>query len=216
MIDTSIAEASHALLHPKVFLGREDVLSRSTELPKSSGIYAWYFDEIPPGIQPDGLHRLDDRILLYAGISPKKPRREDGKPSSGTLRSRLRSHYRGNASQSTLRLTLGSLLHQTLGIQLEQSASGRFTFGDGEAALSDWMAKHTRVCWALHPEPWLVESEFMVEVPLRLNLDQNRNSAFHAQLTQARAEQRDLARATAHACVDDHMSVTRAATIFDG
>ena len=194
MIDTSIAEASHALLHPKVFLGREDVLSRSTELPKSSGIYAWYFDDIPPGIQTNGLHRLDDRFLLYAGISPKKPRREDGKPSSGTLRSRLRSHYRGNASQSTLRLTLGSLLHEKLGIQLEQSASGRFTFGDGESALSDWMAMHTWVCWALHPEPWLVESAFMVAVPLRLNLDQNQKSAFHVQLTQARAEQRNRAR----------------------
>lgn len=189
-----IAETIDALLNPTVLLTRDEVLSRSTELPKAPGIYAWYFNEVPPGIQTDGLHRVDDGFLLYAGISPKKPRQEDGKPSRGTLRSRLRSHYRGNASQSTLRLTLGSLLHPVLGIRLEQSISGRFTFGDGEVALSEWMARHSRVCWSVNPEPWLVESAFIVTVPLRLNLDQNRNSEFHAQLTQARAEQRALAR----------------------
>jgi len=194
MVDPGTAEATDALLHPTVLLTRDEVLSRTTELPKEPGIYAWYFNEVPPGVPTRGLHRLNEGFLLYAGISPKKPREEDGKRSSGTLRSRLRSHYRGNASQSTLRLTLGSLLHNELDIHLQQTSSGRFTFGNGEADLSEWMSQHARVCWAVHPEPWLVESAFIVSVPLRLNLDQNQNSDFHAQLTQARAEQRALAR----------------------
>ena len=194
MLDRGPADAIDALLHPTVRLTRDDVLSQTTELPKDPGIYAWYFSEIPPGVPTRGVHRLGDGFLLYAGISPKKPRQEDGKASSGTLRSRLRSHYRGNASQSTLRLTLGSLLHNELDIQLQQSNSGRFTFGDGEGVLSEWMSEHASVCWAVHPEPWLVESAFILSVPLRLNLDQNKNSDFHTQLTQARAEQRALAR----------------------
>jgi hypothetical protein len=186
--------AIDSLLHPTTLATRDEALSRTTELPKAPGIYAWYFDQTPPAVTEDGVHRLNGRSLLYAGISPKKPRELDGKESSGTLRSRIRSHYRGNASQSTLRLTLGSLLHKKLGIRLQQTASGRFTFGEGEAALSAWMSENTRVCWAVHPEPWIVESAFMAAVPLRLNLDQNRNGDFHAYLTQARAEQRANAR----------------------
>ncbi|WP_157962528.1 hypothetical protein [Homoserinimonas sp. OAct 916] len=48
-------------------------------LPRASGIYAWYFDEVSPGVPTTGVHRVGDRVLLYAGISPKEPRRSDGK-----------------------------------------------------------------------------------------------------------------------------------------
>jgi hypothetical protein len=197
MTQSGIPEAMDALLRPTVLLTRDQALSPSAVLPKTSGIYAWYFDELPPGVPTDGVHRVDGMFLLYAGISPKKPRRTDGRPSNGTLRSRIRNHYRGNASQSTLRLTLGALLHESLDIQLQRSgSSGRLSFESvGEAALSGWMSQHARVCWAAHPEPWLVESAFIASVPLRLNLDQNRNSDFHATLTRARADQRFLARA---------------------
>lgn len=191
---TEISRAIDTLLQPTILLTREEVLSKATVLPKAPGIYAWYFAKVPEGIPTDDLHKLDDGYLLYAGISPKKPRREDGKPSSGTLRSRLRSHYRGNASQSTLRLSLGSLLHRELDINLQLSDSGRFTFGQGEQVLSDWMSENTRVCWVVDPEPWVVESAFIASVPLRLNLDQNKDSLFHLQLSQARADQRAAAR----------------------
>lgn len=183
-----------SLLHPTVLLSRDEALNRTTALPKAPGVYAWYFEKVPLGVPTAGVHRVGGKFLLYAGISPKKPRGADGKPSNGTLRSRVRSHYRGNASQSTLRLTLGSLLHDELGIQLQSTDSGRLTFGAGEADLSVWMSEHASVCWAEHPEPWLVESAFIMAVPLRLNLDQNANSEFHAQLTQARADQRAHAR----------------------
>lgn len=191
---SEIDAATEVLLHPAKLSSRDEALDRTSELPKSPGIYAWYFDELPPGVPTAGVHHVDGRFLQYAGISPKEPRRADGKPSSGTLRSRIRSHYRGNASQSTLRLTLGSLLHEALDIELQQTSSGRLTFGAGEAALSEWMSEHAEVCWAVHAEPWLVERAFIASVPLRLNLDQNQRTEFHAQLTKARAEQRAHAR----------------------
>ena len=194
MTDAATEKAIEALLNPTVLLSRDEALERTTELPKAPGVYAWYFDQLPPGVPTDGVHRIGHRFLLYAGISPKKPRSADRKPSKGTLRSRVRSHYRGNASQSTLRLTLGSLLHDELGIQLQSTDSGRLTFGAGEADLSAWMADNARVCWAEHAEPWLVESAFIMAVPLRLNLDQNANGDFHAQLTRAREDQRAHAR----------------------
>ena len=50
--------------------------------------------------------------------------------------------YRGNAYGSTLRLTLGCLLADQLGIELRRVGSGtRLTFGDGEQALSEWMRR---------------------------------------------------------------------------
>ena len=57
-------------------------------------------------------------------------------------------HYRGNAEGSTLRKTLGCLLADHLGIDLRRVDSGtRRTFGDGEAALSQWMAGNAFVSW---------------------------------------------------------------------
>ncbi|MFC5265450.1 GIY-YIG nuclease family protein [Kribbella qitaiheensis] len=82
-----------------------------------------------------------------------------------------------------------------LGIQLRRVGSGqRMTFGHDEAILSDWMARHARVCWVATPTPWLLESQLIRDLLLPLNLDQNKHSGFHAELTVARANQRALAR----------------------
>ena len=104
--------------------------------------------------------------------------------------------YRGNAAGSTLRLTLGVLLADQLGIALRRvgSTGNRLTFSDGEAVLSDWMEKNARVCWVVDPQPWVLESQLIGDAVLQLNLDQNTHSGFHAQLTQARAQQRQQAR----------------------
>ncbi|URN12399.1 hypothetical protein LUW77_14055 [Streptomyces radiopugnans] len=104
----------------------------------------------------------------------------------------MRYHFRGNAVGSTLRLTLGCLL----GLELRRVGSGkRMTFGKvGEAELSQWMAKHARVCWVEHPEPWTVESDLITRLDLPLNLDQNRHNGFHARLTELRVQARQRAR----------------------
>ena len=94
-----------------------------------------------------------------------------------------------------MRLTLGSLLSDQLGIQLRRVGSGRrLTFSQGEQVLSLWMGTHARVSWHETYEPWLLEKQLINEVVLPLNLDQNRHGLFHAQLADARAHQREIAR----------------------
>lgn len=159
-----------------------------------AGVYSWYVKELPYPIDTRGCVVLDDLILLYVGISPKAPPRNGRARSRQTLRSRIRYHYRGNAEGSTLRLSLGCLLGQRLGLQLRRVGSGtRLTFADGEQALSAWMADNAYVTWLETPEPWAAERELIAAVDLPLNLDQNRRNAFHAELSLRRA----LARATA-------------------
>ncbi|WP_432175337.1 GIY-YIG nuclease family protein [Streptomyces sp. Tue6028] len=109
------------------------------------------------------------------------------------LRKRVRYHYRGNAAESTLRLTVGRLL----GIELRRvGRSGtRMTFGKaGEVALSQWMAENARVCWIEHDEPWALESELISQLDLPLNLDQNRHNPFHGRLKELRSQVRQRAR----------------------
>jgi hypothetical protein len=143
-----------------------------------------------------GCRKQHEAALLYVGISPKAPPSNGRPPSRQTIRSRIRSHYRGNASVSTLRLTLGSLLAEELGIGLRQvGTSKRLTFGrEGEKRLTDWMAEHAQVVWAPTDHPWKLEEELIRTCVLPLNLDQNRHSSFHSQLSQLRATQRARAR----------------------
>ena len=149
-----------------------------------------------PNHQPSGHaggihHRGEFGYLLYVGIAPREPRPSDSRPSSQTVRKRIRNHFRGNASGSTLRLTLGSLMAVELGVQLRRiGKSERLTFGEGEAVLSEWMAEHARVCWYIDPKPWLIETKLISEYALPLNLDQNRHGSFHHTLSEARQAQR--------------------------
>jgi hypothetical protein len=136
--------------------------------------------------------------LLYIGISPRRPT-ADGRASKQTLRSRLRGHLAGNASGSTLRLSLGCLLSSALGLELRPTAGGRLTFGDGEAVLSDWMAEHARVCWLTDPTPWAVEDTLIARLDLPLNLRGNETHPFHTALSAARLTARSAARAASSA-----------------
>ena len=183
------------VLQPAALHTRQEVLSRPCPVPASPGVYAWYFDEAPPGVPLDGCHHHGSEVLLYVGSSPKAQPKNGAKPSSQSLRTRVRYHYRGNAEGSTLRLTLGCLLSSPLGIDLRRVGSGqRFTFSEGEQILSDWMGRHARVCWTVFEQPWLVETQLIDQFVLPLNLDQNKNSGFRVELSSLRAEQRAQAR----------------------
>jgi hypothetical protein len=184
------------LLRPVRLYTAADVLVRECPVPRSAGVYAWYFDSALPGVPVAGCHQHDDHVLLYVGISPKAPPLNGRAGSRQTIRTRVRYHYRGNAEGSTLRLTLGCLLSEGLGVGLRRVGSGRrMTFGrEGEARLSDWMARHARVVWMATPAPWELERQLIHSLVLPLNLDQNRHSPFHQQLTALRAAQRARAR----------------------
>lgn len=163
------ADHAGALLNGRRFTA-EEVCGRPSVVPASSGVYAWWFDEIPGGVPTEGCADHEGWYLLYVGISPKRPT-ANGRPASRqTVRSRVRYHFRGNAEGSTLRLTLGVLL----GLGLRRVGSGtRRTFAESEARLSKWMADHARVSVVEHPQPWLVETAMIGHLVLPLNLDQN-------------------------------------------
>jgi hypothetical protein len=116
------------------------------------------------------------------------PPRLGGKLSAQTLRHRIRCHYRGNASASTLRLTLGCLLSSQLAISLRMvGRTRRLTFHNGEEVLSRWMEQHAYVTWDACREPWAREKKLIRQVDLPLNLDMN-SHPFRATLSRIRAE----------------------------
>jgi hypothetical protein len=163
----------NALLTPPMITVNA-VQSRPCPIPAVPGVYGWWFDRIPDGVPTDGCVVRDGSTLLYVGISPKRPPSNGKPPSSQTVRSRVRYHCRGNAEGSTLRLTLGVLLSNELGVELRRVGSGsRRTFSTGEQVLSRWMADHARLTVVPHPEPWVLEEELIASLVLPLNLDQN-------------------------------------------
>ncbi len=119
-----IAELTH---QPKLW-SREQVLAKPCPVPAQPGIYAWYFRELPGCVDPTGCLTCGDLTLLYIGISPKAPPRNGRSASRENLRKRIRYHFRGNAEGSTLRLTLGCLLADPLGIHLRIDQNAHHCF----------------------------------------------------------------------------------------
>ena len=168
---------------------RAEVLARPSPVPRSAGVYAWWFHGLP-NVPTTGCIERDGWHLLYVGISPRQPSAADQSGTNG-LYYRIRNHYQGNAEGSTLRLSLGCLL----GLGLRRVGSGtRMTFSAGEATLSEWMAGHARVCWLACADPWRVEETLIREISLPLNLDQNRTHAFHMSLATLRRDTKTTAR----------------------
>jgi hypothetical protein len=183
------------LIHPSKVYTRAEVLPRDSPIPRSPGVYAWFFKEIPPNVPTENCIEHNGLHLLYVGISPKKPQRM-GKPSKQNLRLRIKNHYQGNAEGSTLRLTLGCLLSEKLGIELRRVGSGkRMTFSQGEEALSNWIEENAFVSWIVHVEPWQVEEVAIRRISLPLNLSDNERHPFHRTLTSIRRDMKRKARA---------------------
>lgn len=182
------------LIYPSKMYSRAEVLPRDSPVPRSPGAYSWFFKEIPPNVPIEKCTEYNGLYLLYVGISPKKPQRM-GKPSKQNLRTRIKNHYRGNAEGSTLRLTLGCLLSEKLGIELRRAGSGkRMTFSQGEEVLSNWMSENAYVSWIVHEEPWRVEDQVIRRISLPLNLRDNERHPFHRTLTSIRRSMKRKAR----------------------
>lgn len=171
---------------------RFEVLAKPCPVPATTGVYGWWFDSLPAtDMDTSNCYRREGLTLLYAGISPSKPPTNGKPPSRQTIRSRIRYHYRGNAAGSTLRLTLGSLLSDDLGIQLRRVGSGnRLHFHEGEWLLDEWMSAHAFVSWVAHPQPWILEDDLIAKLDLPLNLMGNSRNTYHARLSRARSHSR--------------------------
>lgn len=193
-----------ALLQPARLYTRLDVLARPSPVPARPGVYAWYFRRVPSGVPGADCHKHNGFPLLYVGISPSKPPL-NGKPrSKSSLADRIRHHFAGNAEGSTLRLTLGCLLADELGIRLTRVGSGnRHTFTNpGEICLDKWMGENALVCWIEHPQPWELEEQLLKSLSLPLNLDGNALHPFRATLRACRRDAR--VKADAEPCVTDN------------
>lgn len=161
-------------------------MSRPTPVPAISGLYFWWFKEIPPGVPTEDCITQDGYTLLYIGISPDKK----GKPNSrANLKTRIRTHYSGNAEGSTLRRTLGVLLATESNYPLRRVGSGtRTTFThSGEQWLDRWMEHNAKVSWIADEEPWLLERILIANIPLPLNIQDN-NHAFKPILSAMRSK----------------------------
>lgn len=190
------SDPASALLQPTRLWSRAEVLARPSPVPRRAGVYAWYFDAIPPGVPVNGCVQHDGHTLLYIGISPSADPRNGKPPSKQNLQQRIRYHMQGNAEGSTLRFTLGCLLAAELGIELRRVGSGsRLTFADGERLLSEWMDRNAFVTWIECARPWELEHQLIARVCLPLNLDQNSRHLFHSQLSVIRREAKQRARA---------------------
>jgi hypothetical protein len=184
-----------ALLAPARLWSRAEVLASPSPVPREPGVYAWYFRDVPPDVPTGDCRRCGDLTLLYIGIAPKAPPKNGARPSGQRLVDRVRYHYRGNAEGSTLRLTLGCLLSEALGIELRRVGSGkRMTFADGEGVLSGWMAENAFVTWVVDPTPWVLEERLINGLSLPLNLDMNRGHAFTEILRGVRGRAKVMAR----------------------
>jgi GIY-YIG catalytic domain len=173
-----------------------EVIGDRCPVPREPGVYAWFFREIPPRVPTVGCFQREGLTLLYVGISPQKPGKRPGKkPSRETIQSRLRDHMvKQNAEGSTVRMTLGCLLSDTLGIRLELPGN-HFTFGAGEATLSEWISRNAFVTWTEHREPWLLEDRLIADLVLPLNIRGNSRHPFYATLRKIRREAKAAARA---------------------
>ena len=178
------------LVNPERLWSREEALALPSPVPKVSGVYTWFFRDIPPGVPTKGCVKWRGHTLLYVGIAPRRP------ASRQTLFARIRNHYQGNAEGSTLRLTLGCLLSEKLGIELRRVGSGkRMTFGmKGEDALSEWMGKNAFVTWVETAKPWELEEQLIRRLSLPLNLEKNEGHPFYPALAAKRKAAKDHAR----------------------
>jgi hypothetical protein len=185
LTDAEMAEVVRALTNPVRVFARTEVLAKPCPVPAERGAYAWFFKEVPEGVPTDGCYRLDGLTLLYTGISPH----EAFKPTTKqNLRRRIQGHYRGNASGSTLRKTLGVLLEEVSGFPLRRTGkTERLTLTTaGEEWLRQWMADNAFVAWVAHAEPWIVEQQMLKLAPCPLNLADNKHHGFNATLREMR------------------------------
>ena len=175
------------LITPERLYSRQEILSKPSPIPEISGVYGWFFRDVPPFVLTEGCIRHQNMTLLYIGISPDKK----NKPQSRQhLKKRITNHYAGNAEGSTLRRSLGILLTPESHYPLRRVGSGRrMTFThNGEQWLDAWMEKNAYVFWVEHETPWELEEDLLSALSLPLNIQGNRSHPFAIELNRLRKE----------------------------
>jgi DNA-binding PadR family transcriptional regulator len=167
---------------PERLFSRTEVLQFPSPVPKSGGLYAWYFRNAPNFVPTRGCLKVDGKVLLYLGIAPVEHH------SGSSLSKRIRQHYSTNAKSSTLRKTLGVLLEEKSKYSLRRIGNGdRITLTDaGEQWLNEWMQKNAFVAWICHPKPWTVENHLLETISCPFNIKGNKHHPFCSTLERMR------------------------------
>lgn len=171
------------LSNPPICYAPSLLIDKRQRIPKTKGIYAWYFAHNSLKVPSDSYFKVDDFELVYIGIAGKKPE------SKGHLRSRIfNQHITGNAEGSALRLNLGILLRrQGFSIELIRKGIKEVEWSD-EDSLTEWICKNAIVAWIEHKHPWLVEEQILKSfgLLLPLNYKNNENNKFAQDLKHER------------------------------
>lgn len=125
---------------------REDVRRKGSAPPKNPGVDLWWFDSALGAA--DGTLACGKWRLLYIG-------------ATNNLERRISQHFERTARQSTLRLSVGSLLQGTLRLQILPLPGNRQSFGDTEEILSEWFGEHARVAWIESSERHSLKSSLL-------------------------------------------------------
>ena len=143
-------------IHERFLHNPINIIERRDDIPKTHGVYGWYFDELP-NVPPNDYYNCQGWNLLYIGIAGQTAN------SKQTLDERIiKKHLKGEANNSTLRLSLGILLRDKFGIELElkEKTKESFWFGErGEYKLSQWIIEHARVAWLTYDDPKEIEDD---------------------------------------------------------
>lgn len=185
-----------SLSSPEKIISRMEFMGDSNLVPKESGIYAWYFKEIPPEVPVANCTTHQELTMLYVGICPKRPV-STNKKEPRTLHDRITEHFTGNARGSTLRKTIGCLLECKIGVEFKVGSDGKLNFTKcSEEKLTKWMNKNSFVTWQTCKDPWKYEKEAFSEFVLPLNLQGNKqNNEFYSTLKKIRKNALAKARA---------------------
>ena len=175
------------LSNPPIIYAASTLKENKKLIPKTKGIYAWYFAREELDVPTNSYFTVKDFELLYVGIAGKKL---EGK---GNLRSRIGSqHITGNAEGSSLRFNLGILLQRKgFPITLEKKSLKRIQWSN-EDALTNWICDNAWVAWIEHKSPLLVEKIAVENFGrlLPLNYEHNEKNIFAQNLKKERDEMR--------------------------
>lgn len=175
----SIEDVVDQLAAPKIWMRRADILERSSPVPRTPGIYAWYLST--NAVWADAAPRIvhSGYALMYVGIAPAR------RNSTSNLRKRLRQHCRGNLKSSTLRRTLAALTLPDFSDELLPASSAQSVMLNDQ--VSTIMDRHARISWIEMQEPWYLEPGVISSLKPPLNIDHNVASEFGRRLIHLRA-----------------------------
>ena len=151
------------------------LLVNSALIPEEAGTYLVFVDSRQPLLERCGYLEFDKALpasidgfnLMYVGAT------------GDNLRSRVMAHLYGNTRGSSLRMTLGVLLADELGLEpVGDPHRSYFEFGDGELRLTDWLRANTRIAWHVSDEPFVTEKELLRSLPIPLNITDRKRHAF--------------------------------------